>query len=94
MHNNSFVVNCDSKLHKLSTIILHINVLPRLLVNERSNQQALGIIVFAYPSGVSVVSVLMLLTELQPLFDGVVTIKFTDDLCSVNAPSLLVCMED
>ena len=69
-------------------------------MNECSNQQTLGITVFAYtlevrkslfPFRTQVVF------ELQPLFDVVVTKEFMDDLCSVNLPSLSsneIYMED
>ena len=43
------------------------------------------------------VSILKLVFELQPLFDVAVTKEITDDLCSVNTPSLSsteVYMED
>ena len=43
------------------------------------------------------VSILRLVLELQPFFDVAVAKEFTDDLCSVNMPSLLsteVYMED
>ena len=37
------------KMRKFNTIILHMNFLPWYSVNERSNQQTLDIIMFAYP---------------------------------------------
>ena len=45
----------------------------------------------------SLVSVLKLVFDLQPLFDVKVTKEFTSDLCSVNVPPLSnseLCMED
>jgi len=55
-------------------------------VNECSNQQALGIIMFAYPLEVQKFLFLQLVFELQ-LFDVAVMKEFTDHLCSVNMPS-------
>ena len=69
-------------------------------MNEHSNQQTLGIIVFAYLLGVRK-SLFGFRTqvsfELQPLFDVAMTKEFMNNLCSVNMPSLLsteVYMED
>ena len=60
-------------------------------MNKCSNQQTLGIIVFAYPYGAGK-SLFGFCTqvsfELQPLFDVAVTKELTDDLCSVNMPPL------
>ena len=62
-------------------------------MNECSNQQALGIIMFAYPLEVRNFLFRQLVFELQ-LFDVAVTKEFTDHLCPVNILNTDVYMDN
>jgi len=76
---NTFVVNYNEN-PLVNMQVQHSNFMHEFFpsVDECFNQQTLGIIVFAYP----------LVFELQLLLDFAVTKEFTNDICSVNMPSL------
>jgi len=56
-------------------------------VNERSDQQTLGIITFTDTLGVQKSFIASLVFEFQPLFDAAVIKKLVDNLFSMNTPS-------